>query len=101
MPHPSHTGTDRELHHIGRVMTGTVVRTFHPLDPLGPDEFRQVAAIVRRERGVDDRWRFASIELVEPDKQQLAEYDATGTAPERRALVVCWHRDSNSTYKAT
>jgi primary-amine oxidase len=82
-------------------MTDTVVRTFHPLDPLGPEEFRQVAAIVRRDRGVDDRWRFASIELVEPDKQQLTAYDTTGTAPERRALVVCFHRDSNSTYKAT
>ncbi|GAB5898152.1 primary-amine oxidase [Mycolicibacterium mageritense] len=82
-------------------MTDTIVQTFHPLDPLGEDEFRRAAAIVRRDRGVDERWRFTSIELAEPDKQQLAAYDAAGTMPDRQAIVVCLHRDSNSTYKAT
>ena len=40
----------------------------HPLDPLSADEIREAAAIVRRERGVGERWRFASIELREPSK---------------------------------
>ena len=40
----------------------------HPLDPLTAEEFRQVAGILRRDRGVGARWRFASIELKEPDK---------------------------------
>ena len=43
----------------------------HPLDPLTADEIRQAAAIVRRERGVGDGWRFASIELKEPSKADL------------------------------
>ena len=43
----------------------------HPLDPLTADEFRQAAAILRRDRGVGARWRFASIELHEPSKDVL------------------------------
>ena len=48
---------------------GTVVP--HPLDPLTADEIRQAAAIVRRERGVGEGWRFASIELKEPAKADV------------------------------
>ncbi len=81
-------------------MTRTAVRTFHPLDPLNADEFRQAASVLRRDRGVDDRWRFASIELAEPSKQEIATFDASGTSPDRRAIVVCFDRDSNSAYKA-
>ena len=44
--------------------------TPHPLDPLSADEIRHAAAILRRDRGVTDRWRFASIELREPPKQR-------------------------------
>ena len=40
----------------------------HALDPLSADEFRQAAAILRRDHGVSERWRFASIELKEPEK---------------------------------
>jgi primary-amine oxidase len=81
-------------------MTQTVIKTFHPLDPLDPDEFRQAAAILRRDHGVGDRWRFASIELAEPSKQEIAAFDAGGAQPDRRAIVVCFDRDTNSTYKA-
>ena len=49
---------------------GTVRMTPHPLDPLSADEIRQAAAILRRDRGVTDRWRFASIELREPREER-------------------------------
>jgi primary-amine oxidase len=65
----------------------------HPLDPLTAEEFRQVAAVLKHERGVDERWRIASIELREPAKG----------APEpaaREALVVCWNREDNQAYRA-
>ena len=65
-----------------------------PLDPLSADEIRRVAAILRCERGVGDRWRFASIELREPPKGLLQQ----GTA--RKARVVCWNRDENATFEA-
>ena len=64
----------------------------HALDPLTADEFRQVSAVLRRERGVDARWRYASIELREPAKGE--------EAPERAAVAVCWNRDDNAAVKA-
>src|SRR5215216_5489886 len=64
----------------------------HALDPLSADEFRQAAAILRRDQGVGERWRFASIELKEPEKGVPA------TA--RAAIVVCWNRDDGAAYRA-
>ena len=43
----------------------------HPLEPLSGDEFRQTADILRRDQDVTDSWRFASIELKEPPKQDV------------------------------
>jgi primary-amine oxidase len=70
----------------------------HPLDPLSADEIRRAAAILRRDRGVSDRWRFASIELREPAKDALRSRE--GAAPDREARVVCWNRDDGQAYKA-
>ena len=79
----------------------------HPLDPLSADEFRAVAAALHREHGVSARptptsdlgWRFASIELAEPSKDEVQAFETTGAAPERRATVVCLDRSANATYK--
>ena len=56
----------------GRALTMTP----HPLDPLGADEIRAAAAILRRDRGVGERWRFASIELREPSKATVRAHAA-------------------------
>jgi primary-amine oxidase len=79
------------------VNEGTVVP--HPLDPLTADEIRQAAAIVRRERGVGDGWRFASIELKEPSKADLPALES-GRRSGREALVVCWDRADGQAYRA-
>jgi primary-amine oxidase len=71
----------------------------YPLDPLSADEFTAVAAILRREHGVGDGWRIASVELVEPAKKELADFDNGGAVPPRRAEVVCLQRANNATYK--
>jgi Cu2+-containing amine oxidase len=52
----------------------------HPLDPLTASEFRQVVAVLRRDRGVGAGWRFASIELAEPPKDALRAMLAGGAA---------------------
>ena len=57
----------------------------HPLDPLSADEFRHAAAVLRREQGVDERWRFASIELREPD---MTAWDLLGEAVRLRKLAL-------------
>jgi primary-amine oxidase len=72
----------------------------HPLDPLSADEIRTVAGILRREHGIDVGWRFASIEMLEPSKVELAAYEDDGSVPARRATVVCFERAANATYKS-
>ena len=57
------------------------------------------AAILRRDRGVSERWRFASIELREPSKRTVGEFSA-GDPIRREAVVICWNRDDGQVYKA-
>ncbi|OMB68252.1 tyramine oxidase [Mycolicibacterium conceptionense] len=71
----------------------------YPLDPLSADEFRAVAAILRREHGVGPGWRVASVELIEPSKAELAGFDGGGARQDRRAAVICLDRSANATYK--
>jgi primary-amine oxidase len=71
----------------------------HPLDPLTAGEIRGAAAILRRDSGVSDRWRFASIELREPSKATVRAF-APGDPIRREAVVVCWNRDDGRVYKA-
>ena len=78
--------------HEGAHMTHTVIQTFHPLDPPNADGFRQAASILRREHGVGDRWRCASIQLAEPSNEEIAACDASGTTPDRRAIAHAAHR---------
>ena len=71
----------------------------HPLDPLSPIEFQSTAAILRRDQGVTDSWRFASIELKEPAKTDVRAW-RPGDAVPRRSLSVLWDRETNQTYEA-
>lgn len=74
--------------------------TPHPLDPLSADEFRRVAAILRRDAGVTDRFRFTSIELKEPAKAYVKSW-APGDPIARSALAVLLDRSENETFEAT
>jgi primary-amine oxidase len=71
----------------------------HPLEPLSADEFRQVTAVLRRDAGVTDAFRFCSVELVEPPKQRVLAWSPGGEFP-RKALAVLWDRDSSRTFEA-
>jgi primary-amine oxidase len=71
----------------------------HPLDPLVAEEFRRAVAILRREKDVGERWRFASIELKEPSKETLQGCAAGDSIP-REAVVVCWNREDGQAYKS-
>jgi primary-amine oxidase len=64
----------------------------HPLEPLSAQEIRQAAAVLQRDHGVGEGWRYASIELREPPK---------GGSLGREALVVCWNRADGAAYAAT
>ena len=71
----------------------------HPLDPLTAEEIRAAVAILRRDRGLTDRWRIASIELREPPKAELRAW-RPGDPVARAAIVVCWSRDDGLAHKA-
>jgi len=68
----------------------------HPLDPLTAEEFRLVATVLRRDRAVGPRWRFASIELKEPGKDAPQDPHPA----HRQALAICWNRDDGQAYRA-
>ncbi len=72
----------------------------HPLDPLSAAEIELVAAAVQAAHGVAGGWRFASIELAEPAKDQLAEYDRGGQRPPRAAAAVVWNTGDGQAYRA-
>jgi len=72
----------------------------HPLEPLSEKEFRQVAAVLKRDRPVSDRWRFISIELAEPPKSVVRAWRAGDPVP-RTALAVLLNREDNTTWEAT
>jgi primary-amine oxidase len=72
----------------------------HPLDPLSGGEISRAAAIVRRDRGVGEETRFASIELKEPAKPELPALE-DGRLVRREALVVCWNRADGQAYRGT
>jgi primary-amine oxidase len=71
----------------------------HPLDPLSSTEFQNTAAILRRDQGVTDSWRFASIELKEPAKADVKAWKPSDAVP-RQSLSVLWNRQTNQTYEA-
>jgi primary-amine oxidase len=70
----------------------------HPLDSLTAEEFRRAAEVLRRDRGVGDSWRFASIELVEPPKATVRAWRPGDPVP-RRALAVVFDRADNSVFE--
>jgi primary-amine oxidase len=70
----------------------------HPLEPLSADEFRRTAEILRRDSGVTDSWRFASIELKEPPKQDVKAWK-TGDPVGRVSLAVLWNREDNQAFE--
>jgi len=78
-------------------MTDSPVSRPHPLDPLTADEIRHVAAALREAKGVTDGWRFASIDLAEPAKAELAD-GPSGIV--RTAHAICWNTADGQAYRA-
>jgi primary-amine oxidase len=73
--------------------------TAHPLDPLTADEFRRVVELVSAAQGVGTGWRYASIELLEPAKSEVAAF-SPGDPIRRAATAVLWNRADGVAYRA-
>ena len=78
-------------------MTDSPVSMPHPLDPLTADEIRHVAVALRAAKGVSQGWRFASIDLAEPAKAELA---AGPPDIVRTAHAICWNTEDGQAYRA-
>jgi primary-amine oxidase len=66
---------------------------------MSPTEYQKTAAVLRRDQGVSNAWRFASIELKEPVKIDVKAWRA-GDAVPRRSFSVLWNTETNQTYEA-
>src|SRR6185295_17424153 len=60
----------------------------------------RTAEILRRDGHVTDTFRFASIELLEPAKQEVLAWRVGDPVP-RHSFAVVWNRLDNKTYEAT
>jgi primary-amine oxidase len=70
----------------------------HPLDPLTPQEIASTAAILRAERGLADSARFVFIELHEPAKELVTDWQP-GDSWDRRAFAVVREQAEQATYE--
>lgn len=82
----------------------TVLSTFHPLDPLTADEVTATTAAVRGAdefQALSDRWRFVTIDLREPGKDEVLSWSAhqDGDRPAREAEVVLLDRGDGATHE--
>src|SRR5690242_11547150 len=72
----------------------------HPLEPLSAAEIERAVAILRREREVGPRTRFASITLREPAKAEVLAAE-NGTPAERAVELALLDQAAGQTYEAT
>ncbi|MET3805298.1 primary-amine oxidase [Nakamurella sp. UYEF19] len=71
----------------------------HPLDPLSAAEISRTVELLRAAGAVGDTYRFASITLAEPPKQQMLAWRVGDPVP-RRSSSVFWDRRDNLTREA-
>src|SRR5918993_3143910 len=71
----------------------------HPLAPLTLEEVQAAVRIVREERGLGPKHRFAGLTLNEPPKEQVLSYQP-GDTFEREALAVILDWNEGTTYEA-
>jgi primary-amine oxidase len=82
-------------------MAETLTRVAHALQPLSVEELAEAVAILRRERGVDDRYRFVQVELKEPAKAAVLAGDTEEVSEiEREAKAVLIDRAERTTVEA-
>jgi primary-amine oxidase len=77
----------------------SVGTALHPLEPLTAEEIAAAVQIVRTERSLHERVRFASVNLHEPAKEVVLNY-ASGTPIERAAFIILLDNIDGATYEA-
>jgi primary-amine oxidase len=70
----------------------------HPLDPLTTAELEEAVRILRKEDRLGDMVRIVSLNLIEPARDVVQEYDP-GDSLERKALAVLLDRGKATAYE--
>jgi primary-amine oxidase len=80
---------------------GTIVSTAaaHPLDPLSAEEISRAAGILREEKSLGERVRFAGVVLNEPPKESVLAFEK-GEDFERQAEIVAVDANSGKSFEA-
>ena len=78
---------------------GAVSTATHPLDPLTAEEVSAAVELLRRERGLNDRCRFAGVVLNEPPKEQVLAFKP-GDSFDREAFCVVLDTVAERAYEA-
>ena len=79
--------------------THTSSSTLHPLEPLTAEEITTAVRILRNEKKLGERVRFASVSLSEPAKEVVLNFKA-GDSIAREALIILLDNTTGSTYEA-
>ncbi len=79
--------------------TPPIVSTLHPLEPLTAEEIAVAVQIVRTERNLHERVRFASVNLNEPAKEVVLNY-TPGMPIKREAFIILLDNSDGATYEA-
>lgn len=71
----------------------------HPLEPLTAEELTVTIAILKRDQGINEQFRFASVNLYEPAKSKVLKYEQ-GQSFEREAFCILLDSKTGYTYEA-
>ena len=73
-------------------------RVAHPLEPLTIEEIERAVSIVRSQRSVGPRVRFATVTLQEPAKDLVLRFQP-GQSVDREAFVILLDNETGNTYE--
>jgi primary-amine oxidase len=71
----------------------------HPLEPLTDEEISAAVDVLRAERNLEDSYRFVSVVLHEPSKEQVLSFWDEGSI-DREAFIVLLDNSDGSAYEA-
>jgi|GEM_PF-5430656 len=71
----------------------------HPLDPLYPEEIEQAHEILTSEYEPGDETLIIKIELEEPSKDELAQYEHANIEPHRQVRILMRNGNSRETIR--
>ena len=80
-------------------LTSSPALILHPLEPLTAEEIAEAVSIVRRERKLSERVRFASVALNEPPKEDVLNFKV-GDSVKREAFIKLLDNADGAAYEA-